>query len=150
MSDWTGTGTVAEVPPGYCARADIEQVFGKDNVTKWADLDGDSNLGRIAARILVAIEAAQDEVDNTLRDGMYVIPLTSVPVTVRDITATLAGVWLFTRHGEEDAAEGEPAHRLEGLRNNVRRQLTQIRTGGIRLDAILKEGVTWPAPQVTT
>ena len=55
----------------YCVRADIEQFFGTVAVGKWADLDGDADATKIAARIAAAIEWAGNEIDATLRGGPY-------------------------------------------------------------------------------
>jgi phage gp36-like protein len=77
----------------YIEKADIEDVFGKDNVATWSNLDGDP--GADATRIATAISVAEEDVNNRFRGGKYSIPLAPVSDIVKNWCARLAGIWLF-------------------------------------------------------
>lgn len=92
----------------YALRADVEDVFGVENLKKWADLDGDADVGKIDARIVVALTKADEEVNGRLDGGPYEIPFTTEPYDGRltSIAALWAGVWLYSNRGMTDN-EGE-------------------------------------------
>ena len=121
----------------YCARADIESVFGVENVKQWADLDNDEVSTKIAARITAAIAYAQAEVDDRLRGGPYTPPLDEPPPSViTDIAAKLAGVWMYENRGVRDynPDTGEAEHRLTFQKDDAEKKLREIRVGLRRLD----------------
>lgn len=137
-----GTGTPTSVPSPYCVRADVEDVFGSENVVKWADLNNKGEADEVAARIAWAIRWASNEVDSRLRRFIYVLPLANegsvVPVEVVDVTATLAGVWLYENRGVQDfdPETGVMVHRLEWNRKRAERTLQEILAGTRMLDAV--------------
>lgn len=88
----------------YCTRADIEAVYGRDNVTLWSTFDGVSSRAIIDGRITAAIAAAQDEIDARLRGGLIAVPFTTVPTIIKSITAKLAGHELHQTRQNVDAA----------------------------------------------
>ena len=129
----------------YAARADIEAMFGTINVQQWANLDsGDVLLAAvltdIAARITLALADASAEVDDTLRDGPYVLPFDAspnAPILIKRITVQLAGVQLYEARGIDEAAQDDPdrpRHRLAGHRRQARNDLKRIKFGSFRLD----------------
>lgn len=133
----------------YCTRSDIELFFGAVNVAKWADLDEDADESKITARIAAAIEFADSEIDDALREGRYTIPLATVPTTIKDLSARLAGVWLYEARGVQDfdAQSGAPAHRLTWHRDYAQRKLDALRRGSIKLS--ISTTVT-TVPQIVT
>lgn len=121
----------------YCTRSDIEQIFEADNVSKWADLADTEDATAIAARIALAIEYADMEVDDHLRGGPYAVPITGAATRMRWIAAQIAGIWLYEVRGVRDFNEetGQPIHRYKAMRESTYRTLNSIRNGVIRLDA---------------
>lgn len=122
----------------YCTRSDIEDVYGIENVKKWADLDSNGDSERIAARILRSISFADDRIDNSLRDGLYAVPFASpVPTTIARLSAEIAGLWLYEARGAEDVDEvtGIPRHRYRHRSQEISRELRKIQAGQIRLNA---------------
>lgn len=77
----------------YIAQSDIEDVFGKDNVAVWSNLDGEADAD--TARITRAIVLAEEDVENRFRGGKYRLPFSPIPEVVKNWCATLAGIWLF-------------------------------------------------------
>ena len=131
----------------YCTRDDIEDLFGVENVKKWADLDGDGNAVSIAARIARAIVVASAHIDDRLRGGPYVLPVAGSPATLVDLAAALAGIWLYEARGVEDydEATGEIRDKVNARRKRAEKTLRDIRSGAIRLDATLANtGTTAP------
>jgi len=128
---------------GYATRTDVENVFGKGNVTKWADVEGENNATFVTTRVTEALSYADERVDDMLRDGPYVLPLQktdgTTPRTVRDCAAKLAGLWLYESRGiREEADESSPSP-LSRMAKNVERTLDSINAGLIRLDVPLSD-----------
>jgi len=128
--------------PPYCEDTHIQDIFGTQNVEKWADLNNLEDADEIADRIDRAIAAAGDYIDDWMRGSPYKVPLEdpdgNVPDSVVDLAARYAGVWLYECRGIEnfDPGTGKPLHRLAGVKASVRRDLEDIRSGRRRLDAV--------------
>ncbi|HQU42388.1 MAG TPA: DUF1320 family protein [Pirellulales bacterium] len=137
----------------YCQRSDIEAVFGPANVAKWADIENNGDPVAIAARVASAIAWATEEINDKLRGGPYVIPLAggtvgpALPVTVVDLSANLAGVWLYESRGVQDFSEetGTPYHRLQWNRKRSYDALAEIRANKRQIDC-LRTGAGCSAP----
>lgn len=116
----------------YCGRTDVEIEHGATNVSAWADLDGDQDATKIAARIESAIEDACEEVENRLRGGVHEVPLPFSSREITNIAAVLAGCALYAKRGAEDTEDGKD--RLQVKRERAYARLASIRTGDIVLD----------------
>lgn len=114
----------------YSTRSDVEEIFGKTNIKKWADMDNDDVTTDIEARITAAILYADAEINDRLRGGPYTLPFTSVPTTIIRLSATMAAVWLHDLRGNEDETD-----QMEGHRKRVQTMLSQILSRGLRLNA---------------
>ncbi len=121
----------------YCARADIEQIFGTSNVEKWADLDDDADATKITARITAMIAEASEDIDDQLRGGRYELPFPSGTMTITTLAARLAGVLLYEARGVRDfeSETGTPYHRLQWHRNRVEQVIKEIQSGQRILNA---------------
>jgi len=125
---------------GYCTAQDIYDVFLQTEVDSWVDPSGVLSSEQRAARLERAIAYATAEIDDALRGGPYVLPLTGTStgsmVTITNIAATLAGVWLYEARGVVDfnPDTGAPNHRLTWKRTEARNVLRDIRSGLRELD----------------
>ena len=124
----------------YCVQADIENVFGIENVLKWSDIE---NVGSInATRITQSIAVASERIDDEARVMSYKIPLQdeddNASVTITDLAATLAGIWLYEARGAQDynPQTGEVVHRFEFKRQRAEQLLSDIRDQRIRINAL--------------
>lgn len=93
----------------YATQSDIEDIFGKDNVAIWSNLDGET--GADTTRIARAITYAEENVENRFRSGKYALPFNPIPAVVVHWVATLAGLWLFEnrpdyKNAKEDEVKG--------------------------------------------
>lgn len=113
----------------YAALSDIQMVFGSTNVDKWADLNNDGNT---AARIAWALDLATREIDERLRRGPYEVPFPTVPDTIRDMAAQLAGVYLYNSRGITDTEDAPNPVRWH--EKDVKNKLREIQTGLRKLD----------------
>lgn len=118
----------------YCTRSDIEDLFGTDNLALWADLDGDRDATKIAARIAKAITYAQADLDSRLLGGPYVVPITTSHPVITELTATLAGAWLYSARGQLDAGSRDGTDRLTARRTEAGHTIKAILSGQRRLD----------------
>lgn len=121
----------------YCERSDVEARYGVVNITKWADMDNTGDATAITARIALAITNACGLIDDRLRVGRYVVPLSFSPIprTIVQIAVIFAADDLYTSRGVADMdGEGNPVHRLRPERNDAEDMLDAILAGGIVLD----------------
>jgi hypothetical protein len=126
----------------YCAQADIELVFGTPNVSGndgWADIEHDQS--NISDRIDQAIAVASERIDDVLRLSPYGAGYTNASgtrsVTITDLAARLAGIWLYETKGayDVDPQSRRPIHRFGFMKRDAERRLREIREGLVRIDA---------------
>lgn len=124
----------------YITLANIEKKFGQSNVQKWANVDNDDNLDKIAAKQRVAMDDAEGYINSRLRGKGYVIPFAApYPSEIVRITALRAAVELYMSRGVVDADPGENA--MQSTINEIERTLGQIISGRIKLDVVRDEYV---------
>ncbi|MCS7226528.1 MAG: DUF1320 family protein [Gloeomargarita sp. SKYB31] len=128
----------------YCTRADIEMIFGAHNVAVWADLNSTGNPAEIDARIAHAIQLAEAEVNSILANSMYQVPIASqaetTPILIREVTATLAGVYLFEGRGIKEVSitqDGLPIHPYSMKRLWALQVLQDLQAGRRRLPELV-------------
>jgi len=125
----------------YCTKSNIEDVFGIQNVIAWSNLDN-TTLTADTDRIARAIAVASERIDDVARVLNYAIPLLTAsdatPVTVTDLAATLAGIWLYEARGSQDynPETGDVVHRLEFKRQRAERTLEELRGQLIMISAL--------------
>lgn len=126
----------------YAVRSDLENIYGKKNVARWADIDNDGVLTTIDARINWALELSYDYVNNKLDGGMYAVPLAGRYPMIVTCQAHLASVYLYESRGLTNKSEdGKPIHQLEQGRDWAINVLAQIRAGVIRIQRALPQDV---------
>lgn len=130
----------------YAKRQDVEDIFGALNVKKWADLDNEAHDEDIAARIGIALSKADDEVNDRLRGGPYVIPFTTAPSTIVHLAALYTGVWLYSNRGVVDYdADDKAQDQLQHQRKEFDTKIRDILAGRRRLSVGAATGVkTYP------
>lgn len=119
----------------YCVRADLESVFGVNNIESWADLDVDGNTDNILARINAKIVLASSFVDRIFRRTFIDLAriAADVPVEIVNATAEIAGVLLHESRGVDlEKDKDEPS--IEGKRDRGLSTLNAIVTGWGKLD----------------
>ena len=120
----------------YCARSDIEAVYGVDNVAAWATLSTGDNSGTIAARISSLITIASDDLDETLRQVAGVdarLPLTAPTPNVIYQVACHAGFLLYGARASDDYGK-DPQSYPSLLESRYQRWLAEVRDGKRRLE----------------
>lgn len=129
----------------YCTRTDMENIWGVQNISEFADMDNDAESATIATRIATAITWATAEVDDFLRVANYKIPCVGMsgtaeitPTTVTYLTAIIAGVFLYEARGAKDfdTTTGRMIHQYAFRATRARRMLDEIATGKRKLDAL--------------
>ena len=114
----------------YCTSADIEAVFGTENVALWSKLADDDDAATIAARKVTAIAIASDEMDEVLRTitGQEdKLEISTVPDSVTDKVAIRAGLWLYSPRRTDDASN--QGGQVEVLEKQYLRWLAELRKG---------------------
>lgn len=103
-------GNAPPVDPGvyYATKHDIELIYGKTNVEKWADIDNNEIINDIAARINWALMQAHNYCNDRLVGSPYTIPFVlPYPVRVTETVARHAGVLLYDARGLVDATDNQ-------------------------------------------
>ena len=130
--------TFTTTPTLYASRTDIEQLYGSDNVEKWADLNNNEDSDEITERINRSLTVATNDMNDILRGSRYSIPITDTgaAITLVDLCANLAGVWLYESRGVEDfdVETGRSFHRLAYMRDRAEKKLKAIAANRIRLN----------------
>ena len=128
----------------YAAQADIEKIFGANNVSGsggWSDMDNDANATKIANRISQALSHADEIINSRLRNSPYKLSLTTAaaatPTLITQLAAVLAGVWLYESRGAIDVGDEGVAHALAFHKKWVYGLLEDIASGKRRLDAVI-------------
>lgn len=151
LGDRLGSNLITEVVPDACsgpvyaARTDVELVFGRTNVSKWADVDNEEDSTFITNRICWALQEAYSHFNNRLRGGPYAVPfIEPFESQIISMSARLAGVMLYDSRGITDFSEnGKPQHQLSAHRDMVEKFIKDVMAGIIRLDA--EHVVNYPA-----
>lgn len=122
----------------YSTQADIESLFGVENVKQWSNLDNaadEADTDRIAA----AIVQADAEIDDIMRNSIYAVPLVGTQGTLTQITnisAKLAGCWLYRARGTNEVDEGgKPIDRMQAIRKEAMGKLYRYVAGAESLPA---------------
>lgn len=119
----------------YAARADVEIIYGAQNVRKWASLDNDNDEDEIDRRVAWALCLATERLHNDLRGGPYSLPFAAPCREVTDLTARMAGTLLYDSRGITDTdSDGRPVDNLETHRKFVRNRVAEILLGRVRLN----------------
>lgn len=126
----------------YCTQAQIEVVYGVNNIAKWADIDNDANATTKANRITAAISYASEEIDDVLRTMGVRIPIVtasgSTPTTIVHIAAVLAGLWLYEGRGAEDYnRDGTIRHGHAWRRDWAYQYLDDLKSGKRAIDGTI-------------
>jgi len=103
----------------YIVQADIESVFGADNIATWSNLDNISASAN-TDRITSAINYAESIIDDRFRNTRYAVPLQGdgvVLYVVKDWAAKLAGIWLYQSRGTHD--DTEEGDKLSDVKESV-------------------------------
>jgi phage gp36-like protein len=115
----------------YATRADVEQVYGADNVRKWADLDNRGSTADVDARVLWALNLATARMNAHLLGGVYTVPfVTPYDLLVIDANARLAGLLLYQARGITDETVSDVLRRS---RDEYFRVVRSIRSGRLTL-----------------
>lgn len=124
----------------YVNREMLELIFGKANINRWADLDGDEDAFKIQQRIQFAIQTASSYIETILRGRNYQHVV--IDSSIRRLIAQLAALHLYDAR---EMIDGDNApDKMSMVRTQVDEYIGKIRRGEI----ILKGERTQSAPTV--
>lgn len=120
----------------YCERADVEVMYGRKSVARWADLDNDGEEYTITARINWACELATEYINSRLTKGHYDVPFSvgsggNVPLLIINLTAMYTGVLLYD--GRQITAKDVDRDEVSRHRKDFNRFVNQIMKGQLKL-----------------
>lgn len=86
----------------YATRADIEAIFGRENVAKWSQLDNEQSVAD-EARVTSALAWAEGYINARFRRSRFVVPLSGGDTSIVETwCARLAAWWLYRGRGFRD------------------------------------------------
>ena len=133
----------------YITKAKIEAVYGVSNIAKWSNLDNDDAQAN-DDRIDDAITYAEAYIDDKLRGGRYVVPITgTIPTAIIDMAAKMAGVWLYNTRRIIRKSDDNTGALIQGHQDEVDSLLNEYTSGQRQLDAA-KTHTSATAPVVVT
>lgn len=113
----------------YITRETLELVFGKANIERWADLDGDKDTDKIRKRVNFAIYTASSYIDTILRGHNY--NAVEIDPNIKRLIAQIAGLHLYDAR---EIIDGDPtSDKMSVVRQQVDDMLGKIRRGEITL-----------------
>lgn len=126
----------------YSTRADSNQIFGKYNIDRWADLGNNENDDEITDRITWAIQEAYDQINARLKGCRYVVPFVATidPIIVT-LSARLTGVLLYDNRKLVDTPEFDE---VMNHRKMVEHVYKQIHGGQLTLINYTAKAVSYP------
>lgn len=113
-------------------RKDIEQIFGRENVSRWADLDNDKDQDKIQERIENSLADSLDYIYGRIK-GRYgdAIPFTNTPRIIKYMNALYAGMMLYD--SRLIVSENQARDQVSRHRKDFRRLIREILSGQLRL-----------------
>ena len=126
----------------YSTRSDSNQIFGKMNIDRWADLDNLEKNEDILTRINWAITEAYDQINARLSGCRYTVPFEATidPVIVT-LSARLVGVLLYDLRKLVDSPEFDE---MSWHRRVIERTYKQIHGGQLTLVNYTRLSVAYP------
>ena len=113
----------------YLDRDTLELIFGKANIARWADLDGDRDEAKMSERIKYAIQSASDFIETILRGRNY--DLVDVDDSIKRLIAQIAALNLYDAR---ELIDGDPtSDKMSITRQQVDEYIGKIRRGEITL-----------------
>lgn len=130
----------------YIGSADVEAVWGVDNVARWSNLDNDDAAAN-ERRIQAAIDTAERIINDRFTGSRYAVPLSATTdrlFQVIDWAAKLAGVWLYQNRGIRDE-DDQTSGKMSATKIEVQADIDLYFAGTRILNAaIIEDGPTAP------
>lgn len=118
----------------YSAKQDMYNIFGKDNIRKWADADNQSNGRIVEDREDWANQMAQVYLNGRLLYSKYTIPFTApYPPTIILIAASYAGILLYETR---EVISGSKNTSVPRQKKNYEKLIRQILRGQLRITTV--------------
>lgn len=129
----------------YADGPDLEARFGVEQVKRWSQLDNSSSSVD-SDRCQIAIDHADDEIDNFMRGGPFAVPLTPVNATMTKWATAIAAHWLYVNRGVKDS--DLVGDKLADLVEEARSEMGQLRNHLLRMDIDRSHALMSTAPVV--
>lgn len=117
----------------YANADDLYILYGKAAIRRWASIDNDNDQELVDDRIEFALTTSTEYLNDRLRRGHYPVPFTTVPHTIKFMTALYAGTILYDGR---QITSTDSRDDLVRQRREFDRLLKQINRGQIKFDGI--------------
>lgn len=124
----------AVVPAGPVNRDWLNQVFGKSNIDKWADLDNTEDDDIINDRIAWAIYVSESEIQGYLVGGPFEWDDIKEHPTIKQMIGLAAGLLLYTPRAA--SLEQDQANPMRGYEKKLKEFIQRVHAGNFRFQGI--------------
>lgn len=126
----------------YSTRDNSNQIFGKQNIDRWADLTNDEMDDEIDSRITWAIQEAYDQINARLKGCKYAVPfIAPIDPVIITLSARLTGVLLYDNRRLVDVPDFDE---MLYHRSMVEKVYKQIHGGQLSLILHTSKAVSYP------
>lgn len=120
----------------WTSRRELEDMFGRENVRTWADLENEDDDDDVLRRVRWVVRWATSEARTRLGRTRY-RSLDCAPDVLRQATTRLAGVLLYESRGVKDAdGDGNPVHRLRWHRTEADKFFRRVKADQVDLGTV--------------
>ena len=112
--------------------ADLQQIYGINNIHDWANLDNDNDPTKIANRVTWAIARGYDYILGRLNKRFDISTFVTYPSVIFQLIAKRAGIELYT--SPRGIVDGDAATaQLNAISLEIEARLDQILSGQLQL-----------------
>ncbi len=135
----------------FITGAEVINRYGRDNLVRWLNIDNDGDATAIDQAFQSAIDEAEEEVQNTFKDGRYRVPFTIVTTKIKRWMIDLTGVYAYGNRGQDDEdPDNAEAGRMTNVEKHTRKEMDFYSAGSRRLNIPLSTQTRATAPVVLT
>lgn len=119
-------------------REDLDNIFGRQNISKWADVSNDEDDDVIEDRVTWAVDNAKNYILGKLARKYLVADWLVLPAIIFDLVARRAGIELYrTPRGITDGAEMSAA--ILEIDRGLENQLNMVLAGVLVLTDLVED-----------
>lgn len=115
----------------YTDKTGMENVFGMQNINRWADLENNEDVNFIKRRITWAAELSTEHINGRLKNGKYSVPFTAIPKIIVHASSLLGGMLLYD--GRSIGPSESPKDQVARHRKEFNRLINDIQSGRMKL-----------------
>ena len=132
------------MPPALPTQANIEVIYGINNISEWSDADNDGDAVKKAARVAWAIQRGYDYILGRVYKRFDISTFTAYPAVIFELIAKRAGIELY--NSPRTIVDGDSAvAQIGAMSLQIEATLDQILSGQLYLIDAPNQAIDNPA-----